>query len=176
MYGWNNDFKAFPRLDCALAVFTNHWSMPVVDRENVLIADFIASWLKNEQKFSGTGESSASWTWKTSYVIGLLFTEQMKGMLGVKSPITEDMIDAMADGAVFRTDDHNSISGWDPDGFRSGVKDMLSAEMTVKGIKEFLRSDKNKVTKAELKKIYHELGGVMGSIYHFVIEQYLREK
>jgi hypothetical protein len=176
MYGWNNDFKAFPKLDCAVAVFTNHWSMPVVDRENVLIADFIATWLKNEQKFSGTGESSSSWAWKTSYVIGLLFTEQMKGMLGVKSPLTEEMIKAMADGAVFRPDDHNSISGWNPEGFRAGVKDMLTAEMTVKGIKEFLRSEKNQVTKEELKKIYHELGGVMGSIYHFVLEQYLREK
>jgi len=176
MYGWNNDFKAYPKLDFAVAVFTNHWSLPVVDRENVLIADFIASWLKNEQRFSGTGESFLSWVWKTSYVIGLLFTEQIKGMLGVKSPITEDMIEAMAKGAKFRPDDYNSISGWDPDGFRAGVRDMLDTEMTVKGINKFLRSDKIRVTKEELKKIYHELGGGSGSPYFFILEQYLREK
>jgi len=176
MYGWNNDFKAYPKLDFAVAVFTNHWSLPVVDRENVLIADFIASWLKNEQKFSGTGESSSSWAWKTSYVIGLLFTEQIKGMLGVKSPLTEDMIEAMVEGAKFRPDDYNSISGLDPDGFRTGAKDMLDTEMTVKGINEFFRSDKIRVTKEELKKIYHELGGTSGSPYFFILEQYLKEK
>ncbi len=176
MYGWNNDFRAYPKLDFAVAVFTNHWSLPVVDRENVLIADFIATWLKTEQRFSGTGDSSSSWTWKTSYVIGLLFTEQMKGMLGIKSPLTEDMIEAMVRGAKLRTDDYNSISGWDPDGFRAGVQDMLDTEMTVKAINEFFRSEKIRVTKEELKKIYHELGGVMGNPSFFVLEQYLKEE
>ena len=98
------------------------------------------------------------------------------GMSGSGPAFIAILVEAMADGAVFRADDYNSISGWNPDGFRAGVKDMLTAEMTVKGIREFLRSDKNRVTKEELKKIYHELGGVMGSLYHFVLEQYLKEK
>ncbi len=98
------------------------------------------------------------------------------GMLGIKSPLTEDMIEAMVRGAQLRIDDYNSISGWDPDGFRAGVQDMLDTEMNVRAINEFFRSEKIRVTKKELKKIYHELGGGMGASYFFVLEQYLKEK
>jgi len=175
MYGWNNDFLAYPGLDFAVAVFTNHWGMGTVDRENLFIADFIKTWILNEEPFVEPTAPSPDWTWKTSYVIGLLMTEQLMGVLGIPEPLTPEMVEAMATGALPRSDAYNSSSGWDPDGFRTGVEDMLAVEMTMDGERQFWRSEDLKVGPDELGTILIELGGTVDSPYYFLLAEYLRE-
>jgi hypothetical protein len=80
-------------------------------------------------------------------------------VLGIEDPLTPEMIEAMAKGAILRSSSHNSSSGWDPVGFRAGVDDMMQVTMTIPDIQAFITSDKCRVTPEELRQIYKELGG-----------------
>ncbi len=170
MYGWNNDFRAYPEQDFALVVATNHWNIASpaersAKREAQLISDFISSWLKHEQAEFHRVQAPASWAWKTSYVIGLMMVESLKGSLGIESPLTHEMIEAMARGVKVRTEAENGVSVWDPAGFRAGVEDMLSVEMTLTGIRAFLESRRLRVAPEELEILFRELGG-SGTLLH----------
>jgi len=175
MFGWNNDFRAYPGLDVAVAVFTNHWGMGTVDRENLFIFDFIRTWIMNEEPFVEPTAPSADWAWKTSYVIGLLMTDSLKGMLGIPEPLTPDMIEAMAAGALLRDEHFNASAGWDADAFRTGVEDILSVDWTAYGVREFLRSDELEVTKEELATILVELGGKPQAPLMPLVSEFLME-
>jgi hypothetical protein len=162
MYGWNNLFRAYPKQDYALVVAVNNWDMTsgvYGYREAQLIFDFVSSWLKNEKANIKRVQPSASWAWKTSYVIGLIMAEQLKGALGIKSPLTPQMIEAMACGAKVRTGTEKEVSIWNPAGFRAGVEDMLSIEMTPASIKAFLQSERLRVAPEELETLYLQIGG-----------------
>lgn len=162
MYGWNNLFRAYPEQDYALVVAVNNWDMTSEVygyREAQLIFDFVSSWLKNEKANIKRIQPSASWAWKTSYVIGLIMAEQLKGALGIKSPLTSQMIEAMASGAKVRTETEKEVSIWNPAGFCAGVEDMLSIEMTPASIKAFLQSERLRVAPEELETLYLQIGG-----------------
>ena len=164
MYGWNNEFRAYPDQDFAIVVATNHWNVPNpaergAKRESQLICDFISSWLKREKANFRRTQPAASWAWKTSYVIGLMIVDSTKGGLGIESPITPEMIEAMAVKAKVRTEAENGASVWDPAGFRAGVKDMMSIRMNPAAIKAFLESERLQVAPEELDIIFRELGG-----------------
>ncbi|UCC39615.1 MAG: beta-lactamase family protein [Candidatus Aminicenantes bacterium] len=165
MYGWMNTFRAFPKQDFAVAIATNHWAMQQNRyKEHRIIYSFISSWLRSEELFVEQKTPASNWAWKTSYVVGLIMAEQLKGYLGIEGPVTSEMIESMAVGAKLRADAPNSSSGWDPDGFRAGMRDMLDVEMTLKAIQSFIASDQIKVTPEELRKIYKELGGELPSV------------
>ena len=164
MYGWNNEFRAYPDQDFAIVVATNHWNVPNpaergAKRESQLICDFISSWLMREKANYRRTQPAASWAWKTSYVIGLMIVDSTKGGLGIESPITPEMIEAMAVKAKVRTEAENGASVWDPAGFRAGVKDMMSIRMIPAAIKAFLESERLQVAPEELDIIFRELGG-----------------
>ena len=95
--------------------------------------------------------------------MGLIAVEQIKGSLGIEDELTSEMIAAMSEGAMLRSDSPNSGSGWDPEGFRAGIDGMLQVTMTISDIQAFVKSDKCRVTPEELKKIYKELGGEQAS-------------
>jgi len=159
MYGWMNNFRAYPKQNLAMVIATNHWAMQQVRyKEHRVIFDLISSWLRYEEADIERGTPDPEWAEKTSYVIGLIMAEQIKGALGIEDPLTPEMIEVMAEGAILRKDAANSISGWDAEGFRAGMRDMLEIEMTVPGIQSFVKSDKCRVTPEELKQIYKELG------------------
>jgi len=85
--------------------------------------------------------------------------DSTKGGLGIESPITPEMIEAMAVKAKVRTEAENGASVWDPAGFRAGVKDMMSIRMIPAAIKAFLESERLQVAPEELDIIFRELGG-----------------
>jgi CubicO group peptidase (beta-lactamase class C family) len=160
MYGWTNDFRAYPEQDFALAVAANHW--PMVHeryREHRAIADFVSCWIAREAEL-GQPPPYRSWAWKTSYVIGLLFVEQLTGSLGISTPVTGEMVDAMAAGVQVEIDTRYGDPVWDEDGFRTGIAAMREVEMTPAGIRDFLDSERLQVTRDELDLIYEELDGV----------------
>lgn len=161
MYGWANSSRAFPRLDFALVTATNYWNM-TSDADawdkgvSVVIAQCIANCVKRERMGARQQQQPHSWAWKASYVAGLIMAERMIGGLGMKSPLTEEMVDAMAAGAQLAPFASSQV--WDADGFRAGVKDMLSVDMTPDAITAFLRSDRLQVRYEQLDVLYRELG------------------
>ena len=161
MFGWRNDFRAYPNFDAAVAVATNHWDMvsPSYGIESSQIVGFVGEWMAREKENLSANRPERSWSWKTSYVMGLIMVEQLVGGLGIKSPLTSDAVDAMVRGARVRTEAENGESVWNEAGFRAGVDDMLSVEMTAEAIFEFMGSDRLQVAPEELRILYDEIGG-----------------
>jgi CubicO group peptidase (beta-lactamase class C family) len=183
MFGWHNLLIAYPVPDVALVIATNHWPMVpdlIVsgneEQTPQLVATFVSLWLKGEKAKKHRAQPASSWTWepfyansysaqpasswawKISYVIGLIMVERLKGGLGIGSPLTEETVEAMATGAKVRTEAENGVAVWDPAGFRAGVQDMLSVEMTPTAIRAFLESDRLQIPSEELEILYRELG------------------
>lgn len=160
MFGWTNEYAAYPGQDFALAVFTNQWPIRTGRySESATISNFISQWLTRETKSPGVVRPVKSWTWKVSYVAGIIMTEQLKGYIGVPQPVTAEVIDVMARARALPAAE-NGIATWDEDGFRTGVADMLTlSEFTPKEINAFLRSDRLKVLPEELELLHRELGG-----------------
>lgn len=165
MYGWTNNFRAYPKQALAIAVFTNHWPMQQNRyKEHKVIFEFISTWLKYEAPHLERAPHDTSWAWKTSYVIGLITVEQIKGSLGIEDELTAEMVDAMAEGAMLRSSSPNGSSGWDPEGFRAGVGDLMQVAMTIPDIQAFIKSDECQVTPEELRRIFKELGSELPSV------------
>jgi CubicO group peptidase (beta-lactamase class C family) len=159
MFGWTAEYAAYPVQDFAVATFTNQWPIRAVGYpEAAAIAKFISSWLEREARSPGVTRPVKSWTWKTSYVAGLIMIEQLKGMLGIPQPVTPEIIDVMA-RAEPRAWLENGVLVWDEDGFRAGVADMLTIkEWSQAEILAFLKSDQLQVLPEELELLYRELG------------------
>lgn len=182
MFGWRNGLHCFPEQDFALVVATNHWPMlmataadPGLAPEDQVIAEFISTWLRREDKTrhhrqhvdsepwqplyapAGRSSSNSRWAWKVSYMIGLVMAERIKGSLGIPSPLTPDMVEGMAQGAYVRAGTDRA-SLWDPDGFRAGAHDMIGTTMTPGAVQAFLESDRLQVPFEELGLLYRQLG------------------
>jgi CubicO group peptidase (beta-lactamase class C family) len=163
MWGWTNLYIAYPELDVALAVFMNQWALPNDGqggryREASLIVNFVRSWVERERAGTLRPVAARSWAWKVAYVQGLMVVES-NGALGIREPLSAATVETMIRGAAPRTDRPGQV-GWDPDGFRAGLADMASAELTPAGIAAFLRSDRLKILPEELPLIALELGGL----------------
>lgn len=163
MFGWNNDYRAYPKQDFAFAVASNNWDMTSGSfsrHESEPIAEFISTWIERENAGAHKVQlPNKSWAWKCSYVIGLIIVERLKGGLGIDEPLTQEMVDTMANGVKVRSHDEKGIAVWDPEGFHQGAKDMMSVKMTREAIAAFLKTDRLKVAYEELNLIYREIGG-----------------
>jgi CubicO group peptidase (beta-lactamase class C family) len=160
MYGWNNEYRGYPKLDVAVMVATNHWRLPndALGSETTLIQDFVSSWIRNEFARPEPDSSVTSWAWKTSYVAGLLLADNLVGQLGNPDPVTQPMIDAMVAGARAGGRPAGLPDGWDADGFRTGLSDLLKVVQVPDSIRAFAKSDRLRVSQAELDQISKELG------------------
>ena len=173
MWGWVNNFRAFPPLDFAYAVFTNHWTiLPGRVAESLMIEDFIKTWIRNENGGVRVERDrpAGDWAWKTSYAIGVVFTEHLMGVLGIEDALPADDVDAMAQEAKIFLEAANVGAGWDPDGFRSGMLDMANVPMTIEGIRTAVSSGQLRLTPAEFEKIGREFGLSGSPVLMFVAE------
>ena len=167
MFGWHNNFRAYPELDVAVSIGTNRWDMVLWSdatwrTPHTLIEDFIVSWIERERAGTLRSLEPASWPWKTSYVIGLVMAEQLKGLLETPSGVTPAMIDAMANQAREFTPGVGGQRTWDPAGFRAGMSDMLAVTLTLPNIKSFIRSNRLRVLPEEIYVLMRELRGRSG--------------
>ena len=158
MYGWRNTAVAFEKFDAAVVVATNHWSVPSSSADRSMITRFVGMWLSAEDAEVDFTDSSESWAWKTSYVIGLMFIESINGAVGVEQAISSNTVLSAAGLAV---DDAYALDPgrWDTEGFLAGVRDLQQIEMTPQAISDFATSDRIKVSLEERRQIYRELGG-----------------
>jgi CubicO group peptidase (beta-lactamase class C family) len=160
MYGWTNDFRAYPEQRLAIAIFTNHWpiSHPRY-HEHDLIARFAATWVERARAGAVQTLRPASWAWKTSYVMGLIMGEQLKPALGTIGEVTPAMLSAMAAGARSREGGRAGSGLWNAEAFRLGVTDLLSVQpQSYAAIRAFMASDRLRILPQELELINRELG------------------
>ncbi|HEY1365874.1 MAG TPA: serine hydrolase domain-containing protein [Gaiellaceae bacterium] len=151
MWGWWNASAAFPRLDLAIVACCNRWDMIrytdlLGSNAPTLVVDLVSGFVAREQR-GLPGSPERSWEWKSSYAMGVSLAERTVGVLGVRSPLTPELIDPMAEAAP------------DADGFRAGIADLLPEPHTPAGAAAFLASDRVAVPPAELALINAELGG-----------------
>lgn len=158
MYGWRNDSRVYPTQDWALVVATNQWdvgrrSNPTDKDEATLIAEFVSSWLRTRSSESKEKVPHRSWAWKTSYVMGLVTAENIRGALGIAEPIGDKRLKAMVEGCQ-----PAGLTDWDPGAFRQGVRDLERAGFSLQAIRAFLISSRCRVEFPELEVITRELG------------------
>jgi hypothetical protein len=171
MFGWHNDFRAYPGLDLAVSVATNQWDMVLWSDATWrpsyrLIEDFIASWIKREKAGTLRAVPRQTWAWKTSYVIGLNMASQLKGLLATVSPVTPEIIDAMARQGKEYSAGPTGQPTWDPAGFRAGMEDMLGAQpLSPTNMQAFFQSEKLRILPEELYLLVRELRGRNGFPY-----------
>jgi CubicO group peptidase (beta-lactamase class C family) len=151
MWGWWNVSLAFPRLDVVAVVSCNRWDMlrytdPLVATAPGLVVDLVSGFVAREQR-GLPGSPARSWDWKTSYALGVSLAERTVGVLGVRSPLTPELVDPMAEAAP------------DAEGFRAGIADLLPEPHTPAAAAAFLASDRVAVPPAELALINAELWG-----------------
>jgi hypothetical protein len=159
MYGWHNNYRAYPELGIALVIAVNEWPMLKARyAAHNLVADFIVSWVQREGQ-SGIRRPSASWAWKASYVVGLNMAQSIRA-LGILQPIPAEMVGAMATGAQIRHEGENGEPLWDADGFRAGFADMLEVEPTPGAMEAFMQSDRLRISPGEVELLRRELGAV----------------
>ena len=161
MYGWRNEFRAYPGLDVATVVATNQWDMmsPHYGVASGTIEDFIVSWIEHERAGLRHPQPPTTWAWKCSYVMGLVWVDQIMGGLGVRTPLTDESIDATVRGALVRGAAAGGAAMWDSAGFRAGVDDLRQVAMRPDSIRAFLASDRVRVWPEELNLIYAALDG-----------------
>lgn len=163
MWGWTNQFVAYPGLDLAVAVFMNQWSLPDDVqggryREATLVINLIKGWIEREHAGVRRAPAPRSWAWKTSYVQGLMLVEDFNAALGIPERLSEADVDALVRGAAPRSDRFAAAS-FDPEGFRAGIAALSAETLTPAGITAFLASDRLAVLPEELPIIFLELGG-----------------
>jgi hypothetical protein len=84
--------------------------------------------------------------------------DRITGALGISSPVTAAMLDAMTSGGK-ATGPAQPSSAWDADGFRAGMEDILSVERSPTAIRAFLESDKLRILPEEIPLLYLEIRG-----------------
>jgi hypothetical protein len=158
MWGWQNEYRAYPTLDFAIATATNQWAMSTwgdtaIKPPHLVIDEFVEQWLQAPGR---TTKPHKPWAWKCSYLLGIFMADRMMGMLSIPSPLSDELVDAMVSGTRVATD----APVWDEQGFRDGIADILAVEHTTSGIDAFMRSDHLQVHGEEIPTIWRELGGL----------------
>jgi hypothetical protein len=139
MWGWHNDYRAYPKLNLAIAVATNRWDLGNSSSDtphphiSVLLEEIAAAYLTSPRD-----GSTKSWQWKRSYTLGLNFALSTLFYLGIREQLTAEMIDALLAGAS-----DSEAGGLDPDPFRAALADFDQADLS----------------RAELNAVWRDVGG-----------------
>ena len=161
MFGWVNNSVAYPELDAALVMSTNNWSLPTRTKTGSLIPDFVGRWLAMENREGPLRGHAVDWSWKTSYVIGLLFVESLNGFVGIPTQLDDATWESLARRAVMRPGAPNHEAGWSVEAFLTGVRDMQKVPMAKDAIRSFRDGDEIRVSPDEIGTIFEELGGTL---------------
>jgi CubicO group peptidase (beta-lactamase class C family) len=161
MFGWHSSFRAYPNLDLAMVVATNRWDIAWWSSEapRKHISELIFEHAANVLSEESTPKPKRSWSWKVCYAAGVMLTEQMVALLSITSPLTRDMVSAMATGSRVMETVRGEDLAWDREAFEAGVADVLEAEPTISGIRAWMQSNSLKIDRADLELIYRQLGG-----------------
>lgn len=155
MFGWRTDGWGWPSLDLSVMVASNQWSLPDSAPDVSLIPPFIENWMLHAGPDFEVSPPSEEWTWKVSYVRGVVYAAMFRMYVGVSGEMPRDALDhalrstRMLDGA--RED-------WNEEAFRQGVADIRRAGFGYAAVTGFWASDLCRVTEEEARQIMRELG------------------
>lgn len=155
MFGWRTDGWGWPDLDVSVVVASNQWSLPDSAPDVSLIPPFIENWMLYASPDFEISPPSEEWTWKVSYVRGVVYAAMFRMYVGVPGEMPQNALDhalrstRMLDGA--RQD-------WDEEAFRQGVADIRRAGFGYVAVTGFWASDLCRVTEEEARRILRELG------------------
>ena len=159
MWGWSTGYRAYPRLDLAIAVGTNQWALDAqlsgasVSAAPALIAQLAAEFVA--QQYDGKSLADRSCGWKISYGAGLVLALSTYGLLGIERPLGGQRGEPVMDGVL--SDD---ASAWDSEGFLQALSDVEDVDLTLEGAAAFLDSDKCALPSATRDAVWSVLGGV----------------
>ena len=155
MFGWRTDGWGWPDLDVSVVVASNQWSLPDSAPDVSLIPPFIENWMLHAGSDFEVSPPSEEWTWKVSYVRGVVYAAMFRMYVGVPGEMPQNALDhalrstRMLDGA--RQD-------WNEEAFRQGVADIRRAGFGYAAVTGFWASDLCRVTEEEARQIMRELG------------------
>jgi hypothetical protein len=155
MFGWNNQGVAWRLLQTACVVAANQWSLPTSADEVRAIYEFVDRWVEEEARAPLAVEQPADWTWKLSYLRGLLFAEAFTAGIGTTSRVADEEIVRIARASVA---DQASGASWNADAFIEGARALNQVEPTAAAIHAFARSGRMKITLEEAQRAFVELG------------------
>jgi CubicO group peptidase (beta-lactamase class C family) len=154
---WSSAYRAFPQLDFAYVVATNHWRINQQNyREAALIERFAVDWLLRERA-QGKPPEFKSWAWKTSYVAGLLMLE-IYNFAGVRDTPDQKTVERISGSGREMVSSNPTPVAFDPTGFQAGFGAGLAIAKTYQALQEFWESDELAVSQVELAIILEQLG------------------
>ncbi len=164
MFGWRTEGYAWPSLNLTLMVAHNQWSLPDPSPEGGMIPAFVESWVHNAppdiERTIGMTVATDYWSWKVSYVRGVMYAAMFGMYVGVEDDIPAEGLEAAIAATRVRPGERED---WDPDAFREGVSDIARAGFGYEEMTGFWDSGASRVTMEEAKRILRELGGRFGS-------------
>jgi CubicO group peptidase (beta-lactamase class C family) len=147
MWGWENDYRAYPKLGLATVVTTNRWGVPTYSAVGYHVASLVEEVAGG---FAGRPRAGSreSWTWKRSYAVGLSLVTSSLFYLGIPQPFPVDYAASV------------EADGLDAGAFRAAVADLAGVEPSVDGLQAFLDSDACRLSRGELNAVWATLGGL----------------
>ncbi len=156
MFGWRTDGWGWPDLDVSVMVASNQWSLPDSAADVSLIPPFIENWMLWTGPDFDVSPTSEDWTWKVSYVRGVVYAAMFRMYVGVPDEMPQAGLDqALESTRVLE----GARDDWDVEAFRQGVADIRRAGFGYAAVTGFWASELCKVTEEEATRILQELGG-----------------
>ncbi len=156
MFGWRTDGYAWPELDAAVMIASNQWNLPDDALDISAIVPFIESWLQYATPVIPEEPASDEWSWKVSYVRGVLYAAMFKTYVGIEPPMPRAEIDRAVEAT--RTLD-GVRDDWSEEGFRAGLDDVRRAGFDYPSVSGFWASESSRVTPQEARQALEEMGG-----------------
>lgn len=162
-YGWWTECRVYPHLGVGIAVCANASDLtrfvnPPERMAPGLITEFIARTVQTgsvpARRFPG-GDG-----WESSYTMGLLLVDRLRGVLGIRDTISSTAIDKMVD----EQESHPAAekAAWDPHGFRAGIEAGNTGALTASGIRRVTDSRDGVLGRAYLDLYTLMASGVAG--------------
>ncbi len=150
MFGFHNDYRAYPKLGLAVSAFSNRWDLPATQNmvasphPTTWIAEHAAEWLYESQQAT---HARYSLGYRRAYTMGVTLAISTKCYLGADGAFDAAYLASIdTDGAVY--------GPFDADGFRDAITDLETTDYSVSACLAFLDGPSCRVTKQEMERIW----------------------
>jgi Beta-lactamase len=138
MWGWNSVSRCWPDKRIAVTASTNQWDlgdMGTSERPSHLagrlMLGIVTAWVNGKDPRPRRGPTAAR-----SYFAGLLVADRLISRLGSTMPLTDAEIAGIADTAIVTPG-----TPWDPESFRSALRDLSATDGTLPGLLGLVRRE-----------------------------------
>jgi CubicO group peptidase (beta-lactamase class C family) len=152
-WGWWNYGRVYPRLGLAIVACSNRfdmlqWRNPYRLTAPSYVLDAAVDRWTRLRRGEAPATAPRSLAWRASYLGGVLMAERVGAFLAVSGAGPASLADATGGDA-----------GWDPDGFRAGLEDMIAVGPDGANVAGFLESGDARIAPEEVPLLSDALGG-----------------